>query len=118
MSEEVKIGDTLYQFDMNKRAYDPVTRASIYAEHFRAGKIVGETPRSWLVDWGSGALKVSKKDLTQAGDRGYMGFRWYTEQGMADDIWKKDHRIAIEGMLAGATADQLRQIAAIVGYQP
>jgi hypothetical protein len=59
----VKVGDTLWLFDINRRVYprDEKGRATgspIWREHWVPHEITGETSRSWLIGWRG---KVPKK---------------------------------------------------------
>lgn len=119
MSEEIKVGDTLWRFDSNHRQYDkpgPGGRI-VYRSHFVPEVITGETKMSWLVQWYQRVVwKINKKTLATAMQNGYSGSQFYTAQGVEDDIWRNEHRCKIEGMMRGASIDQLRQIGAILGY--
>ena len=108
----MKIGDTLYHFDANRRRYTkPEPGRSygelIYSEHFTPRKIVGETRISWLMEYNG---KANKADPRKGG--------YFTAEQMADDIWVKHHRHQIRDLLGQASADHLREIARILGYQP
>jgi len=112
----LKIGDTLYRFDGNRRVYGSGMRgAPIYREHFQPLKIIGENKVSWILEnnW-----KAKKKDLSSARAFQFGGRGFFTEEDMEADIWRKDHRYAIRDLLDKAPTDQLKQIAAILGYDP
>lgn len=110
----MKIGDTVYWFDQNRRVYPPKQAGQIFAsggpiwkEHWRPERIVSETSRSWVTDFGS---KIPK-----SGPHG-----WLTSQEEINDLaWAHDnaHRIAsrIDERLP---LNVLKQIAALVGYVP
>lgn len=111
----LKIGDTLYNFDGNRRVYQPGLRGgTIYEKHFEAVKIVGETKLSWVMDR-SGA-KVNKKTLDsscQFADRGY-----FTASAMETDIWLHEHRHRIVREVERVGIEHLKEIARIIGYSP
>jgi hypothetical protein len=111
----LKVGDTLYNFDGNRRSYQPgLGGAPIYERHFEPVKIVGETKQSWIMD--RYQTKVSKKTLDSPchyADRGY-----FTKTGMDDDIWLHDHRHKIVRELQRAGTAHLKEVARIIGYQP
>jgi hypothetical protein len=111
----MKIGDTLYRFDSNRRVYANGNSGPIYSEHFEPLKIVGENKVSWLLERG---WKASKKDLRSAVSLQYGGRGFFTVEGMIDDIWKRDHGPRIGRLVDNATPNQLRQIGAILGYDP
>lgn len=105
MTDEIRIGATLYRFDFNRRVYQrsPDGRTNgppIYAEHFERGEVIGETPRSWICSLkGWGEFKVNKKTMLESG-KGYSPFRWYTEGERADEIWLKENRHALSARIA------------------
>ena len=108
----MRIGDTLYHFDVNRRVYSKPPAGSdriwgdiIYAEHFKALKIVGETRVSWLLEHN---YKV-KKDA--------IGTLFLTQEQMSDNIWSHHHRHKIRDLLDQANAAELRTIGGILGYQ-
>lgn len=113
----LKVGDTLYNFDGNRRTYkrDDTGRASggpIYEKHFEPAKIVGFTKVSWIMDRYD--AKVNKKTLEsvcQYAERGY-----FTKSAMEADIWLHDHRHKIAREVERAGVDHLKEIARIIGY--
>ena len=114
----IGIGTILYRFDENRRVYkrDENNRpygGAIYAEHFVPVEIHGETKLSWICGPSYAISKVNKKEIMtgRSGD-------FFTAEGMNDQIWIEDHRHRVRDRLYSATADQLRQIAAILGYKP
>lgn len=118
MTDEIRIGTTLYRFDQNRRRYrrDASGRPSgppIYAEHFERGEVVGETRASWICRVGGGAeCKVNKKTMLESAAP-YGVYRWYTEQAREDDIWIKENRHALaERVRSIRDVDLLRGIKA------
>lgn len=106
----MKIGDTLYYFNVNRRKYrkpEPGRQYGtiIYAEHFEPMEIVGENKVSWLMKYGH---KAPKKDPESKG--------YYTAQGMADNIWAHDHRHKLRDLLDRASPTELREVAKVLGY--
>jgi len=59
MAEQLKIGDTIYVYDVNRRYYDG-ERHLIARECWRPMKIVGQTRVSWITDYDR--LKFPKKN--------------------------------------------------------
>lgn len=114
----MKIGDTLYWFDVDRRVYDKpgMGGRTIYAEHFRAEEIVGETKLSWLV--GHWKTKVNKAKLTAAGRHGWGPTLYYTAEGRDAQIWLEGHKHEILRMVGRADAETIKKIAALVGYVP
>jgi len=51
--KNLKVGDTVWVFDINRRVYDGngLGAKIIYREHFRPVHIIGETSRSWILDY-------------------------------------------------------------------
>lgn len=112
----IKVGDTLYRFDGNRRVYDKAFGSGpIYREHFEPMKIIGETPRSWVLEknW-----KASKKDLKSAASMQYGGRGFFTAEGMEDDIWQHEHRYKVSRLVEQASPATLKLVAKVVGYQP
>ena len=110
----LKIGDTIYRFDGNRRTYRDVQSGPIYREHFEALKIVGENKVSWLLERG---WKANKKSLSSAKALEYGGRGFFTAQGMEDDIWQHEHRHLIRRLFDNCTPVQLKVIADILQYQ-
>lgn len=114
----MKIGDTLYRFDGNRRVHrEPRSfsggGATIYREHFEPLKIVGENNVSWILERG---WKVNKKTLKgEAKSYEYGGRGFFTAEGMEDDIWDHDCRHNIIDAVRRTSVDKLKQIARIVG---
>lgn len=117
-----KVGDTIWEFDCNRRVYPNERRrlgsfdAPIYSEHFTSATITGETPQSWLIALSHGRppRKVNKKTMLEANDR-FTSIRWFTTEQMGDDIWIHDHRAAIASKIGvERDASKLKRIAAIL----
>lgn len=113
----MKIGDTIYLFlrDNQNRIDGDGKHKALWAEH----KIFGQSPTHWHVGEKSWATrKVRKSNLYEAGRSGYCGYQWFTTEGKVDKEYRSLHarKIALDVEL-DATADQLKQIAAIVGYK-
>ena len=118
-SEVLVVGDTLYRFDCNRRVYDRTVTggAPIYSEHFVAEKIIGETKGCWLTAGNYRPAKVNKKTLTVAADR-WGKISYFTRAGMEDQIWLHAHKHRIVRLVETSAAKKLREIAAIIGYEP
>jgi hypothetical protein len=108
----MQIGDTLYNFDVNRRVYTKPENGFgkiIYSKHFHPLKIIGETRMSWLLEHGYRAKKKGDDPMSRGG--------FYTAEEMADNIWVNDHRHKVRDLLDRAPAEQIRQVAAVLGYQ-
>lgn len=116
MTSGPKIGDTVYQFDVNRRVYKKdaaghSTGGPIYREHFRPYVIVGEDKRSWILDtpersWAGEPFpgKVAKAKVLTADE-------------MDADCWRHDHRYQLSQAISRCNdVAILKQIAALVGY--
>jgi hypothetical protein len=80
--------------------------APIWREHWVKTKIVGQSPRNWIGEYGS---KYAKAD---------QGIRWvHTEKEVNDLAWVNDnaHKIA-ECVRRLKDAQSMREIARILGY--
>ena len=113
----MKIGDTLYRFDGNRRVYRDRSASGgggpIYREHFEALKIIGENKVSWLLERG---WKAKKSNLTSAASLQYGGCGFFTADGMEDDIWLHDHKHKVRDLFEHASVVQVREVARILGY--
>ncbi len=115
MTEPVKIGDMLHRFDVNRRVYTKAPLGGlygslIYAEHFSAHRIVGESKGAWIVDNSyGGAAKVGKR-LIGAGV-------WFTDAGKDDHLWAHSHRHNLRDLLNHADAATLRAVAVVLRYE-
>jgi hypothetical protein len=115
MTMAIKIGDTLHHFDTNRRQYTAPAPGRewgdlIYAEHFTAHVIVGETTGAWIVESGYGRPQKVGRRLIGKGV-------WFTDAGKADHLWVYSHRYKLRELLDRATADQLRAVADVLGYR-
>jgi hypothetical protein len=115
--KNLKVGDTLFNFDGNRRVYASSNGYGggppIYEKHFKAVTIESETTKSWVMS-PSGA-KVNKKTLESSmhyADRGY-----FTKSAMEADIWSNEHRHKITREVGNASVDHLKEIARIIGYR-
>ena len=113
----LKIGDTIYRFDRNRRVYDKpgFGGTPIYREHFEPLKIIGENKISWLLERG---WKAKKNTLSSAASMQYGGRGFFTAEDMGDDIWRHDHLHKLREAIQQASPDQLRSIAKILEYKP
>lgn len=119
---DLKIGDTVWVFEINRRVYPRGEKglhsAPIYREHFMPYEVIGQTSRSWLIGASGGheICKVSIKDPFGK-QRGDGAPRIYDEAGVDDMCWLNDHRYKLMRKIEyQATPAQLREIAKIVGY--
>lgn len=112
----VKVGDTIWCFDINRRRYqgEGLSKTIIYSEHFDPFEITGETKQSGLVEKYGCVRKINKKTMAEANGK-YMPYQWYTEKGMEENIWIKNHRPNISSQVLGVyDVDKLRRIQAIL----
>lgn len=94
-------------------------------EAFTSHLVVGDTGQSWLVSTEPGrkpaltgrTRKINKKTMLEAnGYQAGMPMRWYTQPAMMDKRYTEANRFKIARMVEHCEADQLRAIAAIVGF--
>ena len=109
----LKVGDTIWRFNINRRVYAPKKPGEIYSrggpiyrEHWEPVKIDGETSRSWVTRFG----KAPKK-----GDR--HGWAFSLDEVDAS-CWAKEHRRHIVNLVERCDADTLKAIGDLVGYVP
>ena len=99
----MKIGDTVWLFDGNRRIYANEGKnkfsAPIYREHFYPVKIEGETSRSWLIH----GEKYSKTNPS-----------FYTEQEKENDVWRNENKRSIVEAIESCTTDKLKEISKLL----
>lgn len=117
-SEPLKVGSTVWVFDANRRVYPPKKPGEIYSsggpiyrEHFVAQEIVNETSRSWVLKWSD--RKLPKKRNAEHPEY------FISEAEIEGQCYLNDHRYKIAQKVERiASVETLKQIAALVGYQP
>lgn len=109
---DTKIGDSVWLFDINRRVYvdDQGNRTSVpvWLHHWHECKIVGETSRSWILNYFN--KKVPKKDA----DNRQVCFCWEQVLGYA---WVHNNRSKIELAIRGLSLEKLREVAAVIDYK-
>jgi hypothetical protein len=112
----VKVGDTVWVFDKNRRVYPPRVvgdggfRFPIWREHWQPLKVVGETSRSWLLD-GWDKLKVPK---VNADPRRFA----FSQAEIDEQAWLHENHYRIISKIQYSSDTQLfREIAALIGYK-
>jgi len=128
----IGIGSTIWIFDQNRRVYskEPLKKGQlwpsgppIWREHWRPCQITGETSRSWLVGPGrTDVRKISKRDLAAGEVRGVLTSEAELDaacfvQEHAREIGERVRQLSAE-KAAMKTADVLKQIARLIGYEP
>jgi len=108
----MKIGDTIYCFDLNRRIYDKGMRGSpIWIKHWDERVIESETSRSWVLRWGN---KINKRQLEAGELRNYK----VTWEEVKELEWVHVHKHRISKLVDGVQdIDKLHAIADIVGYR-
>lgn len=99
----MKVGDTVWLFDGNRRVYENGNTAPTFEKHFYQEVIDGETSRSWLIR----RSKFSKKDP--------LGSGIYTDEQKADKIWERANRYKIMDKIHWCSIEKLKQIDNILG---
>lgn len=110
---DTKIGDSVWLFDVNRRVYvdEGGNRLSspIWLHHWRECKIVGETSRSWILDYFN--KKVPKK--------GYNAKTiCFSEEELIREAWAHNNRYHITEAIRGLNAEKLKEVASVIGYMP
>lgn len=114
---DLKVGDTIWVFDQNRRVYEDRHSSPIWIKHWRPCKITGETARSFIVDGDRGwrAWKLAKKGGIKlpahcsAVAFDHAGISWYH---LREHRWK-----LAETVRRVDDIETLCQIAAIVGFE-
>lgn len=118
-SEPIRVGSTLYNFDINKREYKRDARGRSYGgpiwrEHWRPVEVVGETSRSWLVGYVHSPTKVPKKDF----ENGACPSGWARSMEQIERLeWVDVHRHRIAEKVRSVSDDEvLHAVARLIGY--
>jgi hypothetical protein len=99
----------IWIFDENRRVYakrDGLSGGPIWREHWVKHSVVGETTRSWILSNGRKIAKSQKPTSKIA----------FSESQIDDLEWAKVHMWKIRDRVERASPDELKQIAAIVGF--
>lgn len=56
----MKVGDTIWRFNGNRRIYQKGQSAPVWREHWEPRLVIGQTTRSWLVGYEYKPTKVPK----------------------------------------------------------
>lgn len=128
MKNDLKMGDVIWQFDVNSRQYRTRKGHSygspIWRAHWRPMVIVGETKMSWLVVSQSLAqyshgqaldpkrcVKLSKKNP----DR----ISWvFSEEELDERSWINDNRVRLSEVIRDfKDYETLKKVAALINFQ-
>lgn len=111
----VSVGGTVWVFDLNRRVYRERKPGELYAsggpiwrEHWRPRKVIGETARSWVLEWGA---KVPKKGA----DPAYFVF---SEADIDRRSWVHENQHKISRMVESCNDyETLLKVAAALGFE-
>jgi len=113
---DIKIGDSVWFFDVNRRVYQKTSDgrsfgSPIWREHWVKREVIGETSRSWLVGYKHRPEKLPKS--------GKWPNDWVlSESEINDREWVEDHRHRVSNAVyACYDAAKLRKIAELIGYE-
>lgn len=104
------IGSTVWLFDENRRVYTrggSVGRGPIWREHWAPRKIVGETSRSWVTEYGDKVPKRGCDPRCVAFSRDEIERQAY--------IHENAHKIG-EAVRCIGDYELLRKVAELIGY--
>lgn len=113
MEKNLKVGDTVWLFDENRRVYAKDRQGGpIWREHWYPMTISGETSRSWIIGehaWHS--YKLPKK--------GKPGFKIaYSQEEIDRAAWVHDNRYRLSHEIDRCEDyDTLKMVAELVGYR-
>lgn len=99
----------IWIFDENRRVYakqDGLTGRPIWREHWGKHAVVSETSKSWVLSNGRKIPKSQKPTSTIA----------FSEQEIDELEWAKVHMWKIRDRVERASPEELKRIAAIVGF--
>jgi len=113
----MRVGDTIWLFDINHREYSALTPeenaigkryssgGAIYRSYWVPCEIKDETSRSWVTNRG----KAPKRG-------GHDGWA-FCKSEVDDDVWVNDHRYKIVRVLQSCgDAEVIREVAGLLGY--
>ncbi len=104
----MKIGDTIWRFNTNRRVYSDDKSAPIWREHWEPLTIIGETTRSWLVGYYYKPYRVPKK--------GSDPRQWvFSEEEIENRDWVERHKHRISRAVLHADYYALKEVARILG---
>jgi hypothetical protein len=108
-STSVKVGDTVFEFDENRRVYRKgESGPPIWREHWRPVVITGETSKSWLYGW------CGKQKIPKSGSGKFC----FSVAELDEREWAHENRYRLARAVENADAATLRKIAAIVEREP
>lgn len=113
MEKSLKVGDTVWVFDQNRRIYPKDRQGGpIWSEHWRPEKITGETSRSWII----GNHAWTQKKLPK---KGAAPFRVaYSQEEIDKAAWVHDNRYRLSHEIDRCEDyDTLKKVAELVGYR-
>lgn len=114
----MKIGDTFWIFDVNRRVYDKNRKGysggPIYSEHFAKVEVIGETTRSWIFGHRGSSFELFKDPKNKPGSN----TRYFTDEEKSDQVWLDDNRMAIIRQVERLGANDMRKVARLIGYEP
>jgi hypothetical protein len=116
--KDLKIGDSVWLFDYNRRIYKKKDGFSyggpIYRYHWYEKKIIGSTKLSWIVNTRfdiKHCLKIGKNKI-----RSHYNIL-LSEQELNDKVWEHDNICGIsEAVRKCKDITVLRKVAEIIGY--
>lgn len=110
----LKVGQTVYYFDQNRRVYREDKSGPIYKEYFRPLEIKDENDKEFILDWGtinkrSGLLRFNR-------DRGTV--RFFTEEEKEDMTYIEDNGYKLADKVRHIKdAGKLKMIAKILDFE-
>jgi hypothetical protein len=104
----MKVGDTVYIFDINRRVYRKEGGGPIWEEHWRPEVIESETSRSWVTRNGRKIPKTGKVHGVA-----------FSLDDVRKDGYVNDNAYKIARLInSNIEYEKLVEIAKIVGYEP
>ena len=109
---KIEVGSSVWLFDINRRVYvddaGNKTSSPVWRHHWRECLIVGETSRSWILDYFE--TKIPKKGF----DERKVCF---SMKDVLDQVWVHDNRYKIELAIRDLSLKKLRKVATVIGYK-
>jgi hypothetical protein len=114
--KDLKIGDTVWTYDENRRVYGP-DNFTIWEKHWRPHTITGETSQSWIAGSGNtyyNGFKISKSKGTAKLPHAQKLLSYSLEEIALHKLRYRAWDIADRVKMADL--ETLAQIAALIGY--
>lgn len=111
----MKVGDTVWKHDRNRRVYEydngDKSTSPIYRKSFREMYIIGETRVSWLISYWSESSEIALKNATKIKKAEAGRILFVGEEALDKHCWVHDNQYRISELVRKCSDyDTLKQI--------